>query len=488
MEPVWTRPSLTITAIEAVPIAQAANQIADAARARLSLRTVRDLATDEAGTLLARALQTDVPHGAQVTTTIVGGPSWWEADPRHVIFTAARRALSRGFGADAVMIGSGGSIGFVKPFADLAGDIPPLLTGVQDPQSHAHSENESLDLSDWIKAMTSAVYLFHELAARMTRILTRTDLANLLTPEDCLSSVEEAFRSYGEGRVTAPKSLGLHAATGTFHIKAAIADVFAAKINANFPENPRHHQLPTIQGVIVVFDMERGTPLAILDSALITTLRTAAATAVAAKYLARRGAETITVIGCGTQGRASLEALRLVRPIRKVYAYDADAAAADRFAREMSARYDVDVQSVAAFDDAIAASDIVVTCTTARAAILDVRHLHPGLFIAAVGADNPEKQELTPALLRQSNVVADILEQSATMGDLHHALEAGVLTRDDVHGELADVICGRVRGRQSEDEVFVFDSTGTALQDVAVASLAYARAMERGVGAEVAFA
>ncbi|HEX6099506.1 MAG TPA: ornithine cyclodeaminase family protein [Thermoanaerobaculia bacterium] len=322
----------------------------------------------------------------------------------------------------------------------------------------------------------------------MTRILTRAELAALLTPEDCLSRVEAAFRDYGEGRASAPKSVGLQAASGTFHIKAATADVFAAKINANFPGNPRQHRLPTIQGVIAVFDMERGTPLAILDSALITTLRTAAATAVAANHLARRDAETITIVGCGAQGRASLEALRLVRPIRKAFACDLDAATADRFAREMTARLGIDVRSSIALDEAVAGSDVVVTCTTARAAFLDAHHLHPGLFIAAVGADNPEKQELTPALLRESNVVADIVEQAAAMGDLHHALEAGVLTRDDVRGELADVLCGRAPGRRSDDEVFVFDSTGTALQDVAVASLAYTRAVERGVGADVAFA
>jgi cysteinylglycine-S-conjugate dipeptidase len=164
-EPVWTQPSLTITAIEAIPLSQAANQITDAARARLSLRTVPDLDTRTAGELLVRALQTDVPHGAKVSVTIAGGPSWWTADAQHPIFAVARRALSRGFGAEAVMIGSGGSIGFVKPFADLAGDVPPLLTGVQDPRSNAHSENESLDLDDWQKAMTSAVLLFEELAA-----------------------------------------------------------------------------------------------------------------------------------------------------------------------------------------------------------------------------------------------------------------------------------------------------------------------------------
>jgi ornithine cyclodeaminase/alanine dehydrogenase-like protein (mu-crystallin family) len=321
----------------------------------------------------------------------------------------------------------------------------------------------------------------------MTLILTRSDLVSILTPRDCLVRVEEAFRDYGEGRTDAPKSVGLHAAAGTFHVKAAISDVFAAKINANFPDNPQCHQLPTIQGVIVVMDLDRGTPLAILDSALITTLRTAAATAVAAKYLALAGASTVTVAGCGTQGRASLEALLLVRPIREVYAFDVNGAAAEHFASEMQARLGIEVRVAASLDDAIAQSAIVVTCTTARIAILDARHLHPGLFIAAVGADNPQKQELTPALLRESKVVADILEQAATMGDLYHALEAGLLTRGDVHGELADVIRGRVPGRQNDQEVFVFDSTGTALQDVAVSSFAYARAVERRAGVEVAF-
>lgn len=316
----------------------------------------------------------------------------------------------------------------------------------------------------------------------MTRLLTRGDVASVLTPADCLRAVEEAFRSYGEGRVAAPKSVGFHASRGTFHIKAAMADVMATKINANFPDNPSSHRLPTIQGVIVVMDVERGTALAILDSTLITALRTAAATAVAAKYLARADTKTLAVVGCGAQGRATVEALRAVRPIGEVLAYDVDPACAERFARELNAR------AVASVDEAVCAAEIVVTCTTARAAILDVHHLHPGIFIAAVGADNPEKQELTPALLRKTKIVADIVDQAATMGDLHHALESGAVRREDVHGELADVICGRVRGRTSDDEMFVFDSTGTALQDVAVASIAVQRATERGAGIEIAFA
>jgi len=322
----------------------------------------------------------------------------------------------------------------------------------------------------------------------MTRLLTHADVSAMLTAADCLQAVEEAFRSYGEGRAAAPKSVGLHAPRGTFHIKAAMADVMVTKINANFPENPARNQLPTIQGVIVVMDCECGTTLAILDSTRITSLRTAAATAVAAKYLARADATKLTVIGCGTQGRATVEALCGVRAIDEVLAYDTDAACADRFVRELTERHRLPVRPVASVDEAVRRADIVVTCTTARSAILDVQHLHPGVFIAAVGADNPEKQELTPALLSRTRVIADLLEQAATMGDLHHALESGLVRREDIHGELADVICGRVPGRTSDDETFVFDSTGTALQDVAVASLAVQRATERGAGVEIAFA
>jgi alanine dehydrogenase len=270
-----------------------------------------------------------------------------------------------------------------------------------------------------------------------------------LTIDECIPAVEQIFRDYGEGRVGPPKSLGID----HFHIKAAIGDVFAVKINANFPDNPRKHGLPTIQGVIVLFDRERGTPLLVLDSILITTLRTAAATAVAAKYLARPYAKTLAVIGYGTQGRAHVEAIKRVRNIATVRIFDAGGG-----------------EGCASIEEAVADADIVVTCTPSQSPILDARHLRPGMFIAGVGADNPQKHELSPALLKGSRVFADILEQSATMGDLHHAIAAGVMTREDVAGELADVVCGRA-GRRSEDEVIVFDSTGTALQDLAAAQL-----------------
>jgi len=317
----------------------------------------------------------------------------------------------------------------------------------------------------------------------MTRILTAADVAALLTIDDCIAAVETAFRDFGEGRIAPPQTLGVHGERGTFHVKAAAADVFAAKINANFPDNPLQHGLPTIQGLIVVMDVDSGTPLGILDSTLITTLRTAAATAVAAKHFSRETSQTMTIIGCGIQGHAHAEAMLRVRPITKVFAFDADPAAAARFAQRLG----IEVVFAESIENAIAASDVVITCTPSRSPILGREHSHAGLFIAGVGADNPEKNELAPALLAQSRVVPDILDQAAVMGDLHHAIAAGAMTRDDIHGQLADILCGRVPGRRNDDEVFIFDSTGTALQDVATASIALTRAVERGVGVEVDF-
>jgi acetylornithine deacetylase/succinyl-diaminopimelate desuccinylase-like protein len=163
-ERIWTRPSLTVIALEARPLLGSSNQIIDAARARLSLRTVPRMDAQDAGRLLAKALTSKPPYGVKVTAQVTGGTPWWTTDPEGPAFEAARRALKAGFGKETAMIGAGGSIGFVQPFADLLGGAPCLLMGVEDPACNAHSENESLHLGDWMKCMKSAVYLYDELS------------------------------------------------------------------------------------------------------------------------------------------------------------------------------------------------------------------------------------------------------------------------------------------------------------------------------------
>ena len=309
------------------------------------------------------------------------------------------------------------------------------------------------------------------------------DVRTLLSIEECIAAVERAFRLHGEGKAPKPGVLGVHASHGTFHIKAGILDVgrpyFAAKTNANFPGNMERHGLPTIQGVIVLFDAERGTPLAILDSREITSLRTGAATAVAAKYLARDDASIATICGCGVQGRTQLAAVAAVRSLTRVYAIDRDAQEARRFAREMSNELGIDVVAASDLGAASRESDICVTCTPSRTAILGAGDVSAGAFVAGVGADNEDKQELAPALLKRAAVIVDILDQAAVAGDLHHAIAAGVMTRNDVRAELGEVVAGRKPGRMHNDEIIVFDSTGTALQDVAAAVAVYEKARER---------
>lgn len=326
---------------------------------------------------------------------------------------------------------------------------------------------------------------------RATRVITRRDVRDLLDMDACIAAVEDAFRAHAGGATLPSGVLGTHVPDGGFHVKTAgLRDAhgrtyFAMKINANFPGNPARHGLPTIQGVISLHDATDGALLALLDSMEITTLRTAAATAVAARHLARADAHVVTVIGCGVQGRSQLLALSRVRSIECVFAFDTEPVAAARFAEEMTHALRCDVQAVATYREAVRGSDVVVTCTPSRRPLLSAADVPAGCFVAAVGADSEDKQELAPDLFACGVVVADVLEQCARIGDLHHALAAGVLRREDVHAELADVVSGRRPGRRAADEITVFDSTGTALEDVAAAALVYERALDSGAGIEL---
>jgi ornithine cyclodeaminase/alanine dehydrogenase-like protein (mu-crystallin family) len=305
----------------------------------------------------------------------------------------------------------------------------------------------------------------------VTLLLSRADVAALLTLDDCIDAVERAFGELGRGSVDPPAIASVHAEGGAFHVKAArMGERFAAKVNGNFFDAS-----PRIKGVVVLADARDGQVLAVMDSIAITTLRTGAATAVAAKRLARADARSVLVIGCGNQGRIQLEALRRVRPVERVYAVDTDGNAAEAFARATGA--EVVSQPVEA--------DVVLTCTASRSAIL--HEVARGTFVAAIGADSSEKQELAPELMARSKVVTDVTEQCATLGDLHHAIACGALTRGDVHAELGEIVAGRRPGRKSDDEIIVFDSTGMALQDVAAAAVAYERAVAQRKGVPFAF-
>ena len=301
-----------------------------------------------------------------------------------------------------------------------------------------------------------------------------------MSPADYLDAVEQGFRAVHDGEAQVPPPWHIDGNGGGFHGKGASLRLdrlyIALKLNGNFPGNPQRNGLPTIQGAILLCDGENGSPLAIMDSIEVTLRRTAAATALAARFLARPDSSSILICGCGDQAAAQLDALREILPIDRVLAFDRDPARASRL---------VGAIPVVNLADAALASDVIVTCTTATEPFLGTDMVRPGTFVAAVGADAPHKSEISPELMATARVVADSVAQCSVVGDLHHALAAGTMRIEDVHTELAKLVAGTKSARTDDAQITLFDSTGLAVQDVASAVLIYQRAIAANAGRQV---
>ncbi|HEX6891528.1 MAG TPA: ornithine cyclodeaminase family protein [Chryseolinea sp.] len=329
------------------------------------------------------------------------------------------------------------------------------------------------------------------MTSRQTILLSRKDITTLLDIGTCIPAVEMAFRLYAEGKTQPPKVLAVHVDAGSFHIKAGAMMLdqhyFVAKTNANLPDNPKRFHLPTVQGILILFNADNGKALAVMDSMELTILRTGAATGVAGKYLSKTDSSTVTICGCGNQGIISLKAITHVRKIQTVYAFDVDHERSVEFSSRFSRVLGIKISPVKDLEQATRQSDICVTCTPSKQPLLFKRHVNPGCFVAAIGSDNEEKNEIDAELIASSKVVTDISEQCATIGDLHHALKKGKVSMSHIHAELGEVITGSKKGRTNNEEVIVFDSTGMALQDVAAAAIVYERALKDNIGLTLDF-
>jgi alanine dehydrogenase len=305
---------------------------------------------------------------------------------------------------------------------------------------------------------------------------------------DYMQVVEQAFRFHAEGKALEPALSHVDADGGEFHIKAGglrgDPPYFAVKVNGGFFQNRAKFGLPNIQGLILLSRADNGVPLAAMDSMEITIQRTGAATAVAAKYLARPDSRVCTVCGCGTQGRIQLRALCSVLPIAKAFAWSIIREEAEAFASQMTGELGIDVTAASDLTQALRRSDVCITCTPSKAPFIRRADIPAGMFVAAVGSDSPDKQELDADLVADSKVVADLRMQVIAVGETHHAVKAGLMRADQIHAEIGEIIAGKVSGRTNAEEIIVYDSTGTALQDVAAAAAVYQRASSVGKGIE----
>ncbi len=313
-----------------------------------------------------------------------------------------------------------------------------------------------------------------------TLILTQRTIRSLITMDQVVPAVERAFLAHGRGQALMPPKvyIDLPQHGGDFRAMPAYLDGAAGlKWVNSHPQNPARHGLPSVMGVYILSDPETARPLAVMDATWLTALRTGAAGAVASKYLALGQPRSLGFVGCGVQARVLYEAHRVIYgDSLDLYMADASPAAAEAFAGEAGG----DAVSVAR----AAACDIVCTTTPARAPVVQRGWIAPGAHINAMGADGHGKQELDPAILRAAKVVIDDREQAVHSGEINVPLATGELRIEDIHATLGEVVAGTKAGRIGS-EITVFDSTGLAIQDVAVAQVIYELAQKRGVGQKV---
>ncbi len=310
-------------------------------------------------------------------------------------------------------------------------------------------------------------------------LISRGDIARLLSIPRSLELGRIAYAATATGDAL-PSSLGHVAAPdGEFHIKGSglVVDgrLFAAvKVVAYFPERTTTLKLPSIVGLIELFDGANGQPLAVMESELITKLRTAAGTAVALDQLARADARRLLVCGTGAQALPHIEAVAAIRELESLHLWGRSPERAQATLADVRKRFP-DLQTGIVQDVSAAArdADLIVCLTSATKPYLHTADVRPGTTIAAVGSDTPDKQELSTELIASAALVCDVTHQCGHAGELHHALAAGVITLADVRADIGEVIAGRRAGRRTQDEIVIFDSTGTAVQDTAPAAALY---------------
>jgi alanine dehydrogenase len=305
--------------------------------------------------------------------------------------------------------------------------------------------------------------------ARVVPLFAAAAVREAVSPERALDAVRDAFVAYARGEWTMPPKVYVPAyPAGDFRAMPALGGGHALlKWVTSFPGNPEHG-LPTVTGLVLLSDAANGMLKAVLDAGAVTALRTGAAAVLAAETLGRDDAATAAVIGAGVNGEAA--ARTFVARGQRVLLWDVDRRRAESVAERIGA-------DVAGTRDEALGADLVVTVTPGREVVFGAGSLQPGQHVSLMGADGPGKAEIAVAELARVRVFCDDWEQASHNGELVHAVEAGVLTRHDVE-QVGDVLTGAAEGRQSSSDITIFDSTGLAIQDLAIALAAMDRARE----------
>lgn len=318
-------------------------------------------------------------------------------------------------------------------------------------------------------------------------ILTRKEVESCLSMKRTIQAVREAYIAFANNRVQMPPVMHLDVEkyNGEVDIKSGFVEDFnliGTKIASGYYDNHKLG-LPPGMAVIVLLDLKTSMPLAIMDGSYITAYRTGAAGAIAASVLARKDSTKIGVIGAGTQGRMQILALKELFHLDEVRVWDIEEKMATKYSTEMSELLGIDVKHFTNREEVVRGSDIVVTVTPSKKALVKKEWIAKGMHINAIGADGPGKQEHDPSIVKLADkVVVDSLAQCRRIGEIQHALSLGLIKESDVHAEIGEILIGKKVGRESDNEITFFDSTGLAVQDIAAAHVVLEAAKEKQLG------
>ncbi len=321
-------------------------------------------------------------------------------------------------------------------------------------------------------------------------ILTASDAKQVLSMGDALKLVEKAFKEKGLKRVQMPPKLYLFFKKYDGDLRTMPSyleelDEVGVKIVNVHPKNPKKYKIPSILATILLIDAKTGEPISVMDGTWITAMRTAAATGVATKYLARKDARVVGMVGAGYQGPFQFEALREVMSIEEIRAYGKDKAKAEKFAKGVSAKLGMDIKLTDTAEDAVKGADVLVTATPVTSPVVKNEWITEGMHINAIGADAPGKQELDPEILKRAKIVIDDWEQASHSGEINVPFKKGMITKENIYAGIGEIVAGMKPGRVSDEEITVFDSTGLSVQDVITGWHVYRSAKEKGLGKEI---
>jgi alanine dehydrogenase len=323
-----------------------------------------------------------------------------------------------------------------------------------------------------------------------TLLLTDDEVKNLFSMDEVMEAVEQAFREKGLGQVQMPAKIYIFYKKYNGDLRTMPSyleklDVSAVKIVNVHPDNRTKYNLPTVMAVIVLIDPKNGAPIAIMSGTTVTDMRTGASGGIAAKYLARKDSKVVGLVGAGMQAHTQLMALlEVYRKLDEVRVWSRSEETKQNFVTETRHAYGhlCKIIPVKTIKESVEEADIVVTTTPSRQPLVMNDMVSSGMHFNCIGADAPGKEELDPAILKRAKIVVDDWEQASHSGEINVPLSQGSITKKNVWAEIGEIAAGLKSGRQRQDEITIFMSTGLAVQDAVTAKIAYDKAIKKKIG------